>query len=131
MMTRTFAVGDKAKLLDYSGRHGDIGRVDHIGNGIVLLDLGDCIWPVDPSDLGPVATIAELAAQRDPLYAATRGGWEFDLATKSDASMYLAESRGYPFQATAYLATRDAALIGLVIRALRNQGQPYYTRGVR
>ena len=130
-MTRTFAVGDKAKLLDYSGRHGDIGRVDHISNGIVLLDLGDCIWPVDPSDLGPVATIAELAAQRDPLYAATKPEGEFQVALKYAEAGATAWSQRHGQLAIRHNRARDTHLLILTIRALRNQGEPYCTRGVR
>lgn len=124
-MTRTWAVNDKAKLFDYSGRHGDIGRVDYISNSVVLLDLGDCIWPVDPSDLKPVVTFAELAAERDPVYAATKPVGEFaaSLEFEDDVSYW---RRIYGIRADVSEDRRDAHLGRLAIRARRNQGQPYY-----
>jgi hypothetical protein len=122
MMT-TWTVGDKAKLFDYSGRHGDIGRVDHIGNDVILLDLGDCIWPVDPSDLKPVMTFEEMAARRDPLYAATKPVGDFYVAVVSEDTALHGRDRA--IGTVLFLG----ALHDLTIRALRNQGQPYYHRG--
>ena len=71
-------------------------------------------------------TFEEMCAERDPLYAAMQTQEPFTLAYLADASMAKADKGGYLFQATAYLAARDAALLLLAVRALRNQGQPYY-----
>ena len=66
-------------------------------------------------------TFEEMAAQRDPLYAATKPQRNMMLAVTMDksAAMWLD-------LASRCLDIRDATLLLLAIRALRNQGQPYY-----
>lgn len=54
-----------------------------------------------------------MAAQRDPLYAATLPQGEFKQARYHDK-----------YFEPEY---RDAELLVLTVRALRNQGEPYYT----
>jgi hypothetical protein len=71
-------------------------------------------------------TFEEMCKARDPLYAAMQTQEPFTLACLADKSMALADASGRLFQTTAYLAARDAALLLLAVRALRNQGQPYY-----
>ena len=71
-------------------------------------------------------TFEEMCAERDPLYAEMRTHEPFTLACLADKTMALADASGRLFQTTAYLAARDAALLLLTVRALRNQGQPYY-----
>ena len=51
----TWKAGDIAMLVDHSDRHGDIGVIWHVqDNAIILLDLGDCIWPVEADEINPV-----------------------------------------------------------------------------
>jgi hypothetical protein len=50
--------GDIVRIVDGSEAHGDIGIVHDVQrNGIVLVNLAECAWPVDASDcvaLGPL-----------------------------------------------------------------------------
>lgn len=62
----------------------------------------------------------EMAAQRDPLYAAMKPQGDFAAAVRFDRESYYLES---PF---GLQAVCDVALHNLAVRALRNQGQPYY-----
>ena len=66
-------------------------------------------------------TFEEMAAERDPLYAAMQPQKSFSLAVECDRSMGL-----WPHIAVPLRDVRDSALLHLAIRALRNQGQPYY-----
>ena len=63
----------------------------------------------------------DYAASR-PQYAATRPVEEFALALEIDR-----KAEKSPFDGR-YPAIRDAWLFHLAVRALRNQGQPYYTQ---
>ena len=46
-METKFKEGDNVIVQDYSEAHGDLGKIWKIqANGIVLIDLGECIWPV-------------------------------------------------------------------------------------
>lgn len=71
-------------------------------------------------------TIAEMAAQRDPLYVAMQPAGEFIEALESDKLMTACLLRGWITAASDAHAWRDTNLLKLTIRALRNQGQPYY-----
>ena len=68
-------------------------------------------------------TFEEMAAQRDPLYAATKPQRNMMLAVTMDRSAAM-----WPDLASRCLDIRDATLLLLTIRALRNQGQLYYDR---
>ena len=68
-------------------------------------------------------TFEEMAAQRDPLYAAMKPQRNMMLAVALDRSAAM-----WPDLASRCLDIRDATLLLLAIRALRNQGQPYYDR---
>ena len=67
-------------------------------------------------------TFEEMCKVRDPLYAAMQPVDEFKEALYLDkvSSMMLRPGR--------WSRMRDAALLVLTIRALRNQGQLYYDR---
>lgn len=47
--------GDKVKVVDYSAAHGMEGVVwDVTPHDIIIVELGDCLWPVTrPRDLVP------------------------------------------------------------------------------
>lgn len=66
----------------------------------------------------------ELVAQRDPLYAAMKPTGEFAgaLESLSDASQWWWTA----LESGRFRRIADAAFLRLTIRALRNQGQPYY-----
>lgn len=67
-------------------------------------------------------TIAEMAAQRDPLYAAMVPTGEFEAALWFEyANIATAHLSG-----TSNINARDTHLLKLAVRALRNQRQPYY-----
>lgn len=66
-------------------------------------------------------TFEEMAAQRDPLYAALKPQKSFSLAVECDRSMAY-----WPHIAVPLRDVRDSALLHLAVRALRNQGQPHY-----
>ena len=68
-------------------------------------------------------TFEEMAAQRDPLYAAMKPQRNMMLAVALDRSAAM-----WPDLASRCLDIRDATLLLLAIRALRNQGQLYYDR---
>lgn len=72
----------------------------------------------------------DLAAQRDPLYAATLPVGEFDEAREEERLAAHRQRRGDTAQAWQHREYRNAALLRLTIRALRNQGEPYYTQEV-
>ena len=67
-------------------------------------------------------TFEEMCKARDPLYAALQPGKEFDVAVKADGRMAGLGGANFAIQ----MAVRDAALLVLARRALRNQGQIYY-----
>jgi hypothetical protein len=67
-------------------------------------------------------TFEEMCKARDPLYAAMQPAGEFKEA------LYLDKVSSMMFRPGRWLKMRDAALLALAIRALRNQGQPYYDR---
>ncbi|MBK8113232.1 MAG: hypothetical protein IPK44_01285 [Candidatus Accumulibacter sp.] len=67
-------------------------------------------------------TFDEMCKARDPLYAAMRPGKEFGVAVKADRRMAGLGGVNFAIQ----MAVRDAALLVLARRALRNQGQPHY-----
>ena len=71
-------------------------------------------------------TIEEMCAQRDPLYAAMQPQGDFRLALLNDK----AQNDWYWTQGQRELLRfeRDIKLLPLAVRALRNQGQPYYDR---
>ncbi len=69
-------------------------------------------------------TFEEMCKERDPLYAAMQPGKEFDVAVKADRRMAGLGGVNFAVQ----MAVRDAVLLVLACRALRNQGQPYYDR---
>lgn len=66
-------------------------------------------------------TFDEMAAQRDPLYAATKPVGAFRVAVEFE-EMAL-ESNDRTLGALLFVG----ALYDIAIRALRNQGEPYYT----
>ena len=66
-------------------------------------------------------TFEEMRKERDPLYAATKPQRNMMLAVTMDKSAAM-----WPDLASRCLDIRDATLLLLAIRALRNQGQPYY-----
>ena len=66
-------------------------------------------------------TFEEMCKVRDPLYAALKPQKSFSLAVECDRSMALWSHIAVPLR-----DVRDSALLHLAIRALRNQGQPYY-----
>ena len=66
-------------------------------------------------------TFEELCAERDPLYAALKPQKSFSLAVECDRLMGHWSHIAVPLR-----DVRDSALLHLAIRALRNQGQPYY-----
>lgn len=72
-------------------------------------------------------TIAEMAAERDPLYAAMQPQGAFDESLRCErwANRYSSRAEDADL-AEAELFARDAALLTLAVRALRNQRQPYY-----
>lgn len=74
-------------------------------------------------------TIAEMAAKRDPLYAATRPDYPY-FAAAIAADKAQAECLGMGMYDVARMKRkdRDAALLALAVKALRNQGQPYHGR---
>ena len=48
----SFKEGDKVRIVDGSEAHNDIGLVDWIqADGIILVDLGECIWPVTEQEI--------------------------------------------------------------------------------
>ena len=69
-------------------------------------------------------TFEQMAAQRDPLYAALKPVGDFRLALLNDK----AQNDWYWTQGQKELLRfeRDLKLFPLAIRALRNQGEPYY-----
>ena len=67
-------------------------------------------------------TFEEMCDERDPLYAAMPPGKEFDVAFKADRRMAGLGGVNFAVQ----MAVRDAALLVIARRVLRNQGQPYY-----
>ena len=72
-------------------------------------------------------TFEEMAAQRDPLYAATRPDYPyFAAAVAADKVQVECLRMGMYDVARMKRKDRDAALLALAVRALRNQGQPYY-----
>ena len=72
-------------------------------------------------------TFDEMAAQRDPLYAATRSRTPFLQAITADReAVECRQIGGLSGIVTIKERERDAWLFELTIRALRNQGQPYY-----
>ena len=68
-------------------------------------------------------TFEEMCKARDPLYAATKPQRNMMLAVTMDKSAAM-----WPDLASRCLDIRDATLLLLAIRALRNQGQLYYDR---
>ena len=66
-------------------------------------------------------TFEEMCKARDPLYAAMKPQRNMMLAVALDRSAAM-----WPDLASRCLDIRDATLLLLTIRALRNQGQPYY-----
>lgn len=69
----------------------------------------------------------EMAAQRDPLYAATKPRGEFLLAVIADTGMArTARVGGLSGVVEFERRQRDSWLLKLAVRALRNQGEPYY-----
>lgn len=66
-------------------------------------------------------TFEEMCAERDPLYAAMQPQRNMMLAVTMDRSAEL-----WPDLASRCLEMRDSTLLRLAVRALRNQGQPYY-----
>jgi len=48
----SFKEGDKVRIVDGSEAHNDIGLVDWTqADGIILVDLGECIWPVTEREI--------------------------------------------------------------------------------
>lgn len=48
----SFKQGDKVRVVDGSEAHNDIGVVDWVqADGIILVDLGECIWPVTEREI--------------------------------------------------------------------------------
>ena len=66
-------------------------------------------------------TFEEMCKTRDPLYAALKPQRNMMLAVTMDRSAEL-----WPDLASRCLEWRDSTLLLLAVRALRNQGQPYY-----
>ena len=66
----------------------------------------------------------EMAAERDPLYAELKPEGDFWWAKM--AAWAMIEGGAKEWQKTELADQRDAHLLKLTIRALRNQGQPYY-----
>ena len=55
-MTHTFKVGDQVEIVDGSDAHGDVGRIWVIqDNGIIIVELEECVWPVDANEIIPVS----------------------------------------------------------------------------
>lgn len=51
-MTHTFKVGDLVEIVDHSDAHGDVGRIWIIqDNGIIIVELEECVWPVDADQI--------------------------------------------------------------------------------
>ena len=71
-------------------------------------------------------TFEEMCKTRDPLYAALKPFGAFKDALRWDANAE-AQKTWYAWEhAERAEARRDKWLLWLTIRALRNQGQPYY-----
>ena len=72
-------------------------------------------------------TFEEMCKARDPLYAATRPDYPyFAAAVAADKAQAECLRMGMYDVARMKRKDRDAALLALAIKALRNQGQPYY-----
>ena len=71
-------------------------------------------------------TFEEMCAERDPLYAAMRPVGNFGAAAWADKDMVTSIRLGFNALAAVTRLERDALLLKLAIRSLRNQGQPCY-----
>jgi hypothetical protein len=73
-------------------------------------------------------TFEEMCAERDPLYQRTRVGDSLTLAIAFDFDAAFRRENISEASASRAEMARDAELHKLAIRALRNQGEPYYDR---
>ena len=72
-------------------------------------------------------TFEEMCAERDPLYAAMQPMGYFAKAIDIDTdAAECMQIRGLAGVILIKWQERDRALLALTIRALRNQGEPYY-----
>ncbi len=71
-------------------------------------------------------TFEQMCAERDPVYAGTRPAGMMEIATELDAKVVYHRSIGEEHYAIINEWAIPKALLALTIRAMRNQGQPYY-----
>lgn len=71
-------------------------------------------------------TFEEMCAERDPVYAELKPEGAFWWAKM--AAWAMTDGGAKEWQKVELQDQRDAHLLKLAIRALRNQGQPYYDR---
>ena len=72
-------------------------------------------------------TFEEMCAERDPLYAEMKPVGAFSEALSSDEYAELLSHADAEIAHNRELAYRDAVLLILAVRTLRNQGEPHYT----